>query len=204
MSLWQYRILFINFYLCNLLPFFNSILCYDSTYDIAMGNEKANSYWEAELPPNYDRVGIENFVRAKYVWIWIELFFVQFQLSSVCILFSALGEVTFVWFHSLHVFKDMKRRDGYLGMENQNHLLDIGKTGLHIGRGLQKVGIVMHLLLTTLLMKGRKVSHQIQFLPQKLEVLHLQKYLSRYIIIFFLYMFFHFFSFVSLPFIMFH
>jgi hypothetical protein len=31
-----------------------------------MGNEKANGYWEAELPPNYDRVGIENFIRAKY------------------------------------------------------------------------------------------------------------------------------------------
>ncbi|KAK6932492.1 Arf GTPase activating protein [Dillenia turbinata] len=33
----------------------------------SMGNEKSNSYWEAELPPNYDRVGIENFIRAKYV-----------------------------------------------------------------------------------------------------------------------------------------
>ncbi|KAL0443491.1 UNVERIFIED_CONTAM: ADP-ribosylation factor GTPase-activating protein AGD5 [Sesamum latifolium] len=32
----------------------------------SMGNEKANSYWEAELPPKYDRVGIENFIRAKY------------------------------------------------------------------------------------------------------------------------------------------
>ncbi|KAL2331482.1 hypothetical protein Fmac_019063 [Flemingia macrophylla] len=32
----------------------------------SMGNEKANSFWEAELPPNYDRVGIENFIRAKY------------------------------------------------------------------------------------------------------------------------------------------
>ncbi|GLT33488.1 hypothetical protein SLA2020_080740 [Shorea laevis] len=32
----------------------------------SMGNEKANSYWESELPPNYDRVGIENFIRAKY------------------------------------------------------------------------------------------------------------------------------------------
>ncbi|KAL8046502.1 hypothetical protein ABFS82_08G182400 [Erythranthe guttata] len=32
----------------------------------SMGNEKANSYWEANLPPNYDRVGIENFIRAKY------------------------------------------------------------------------------------------------------------------------------------------
>ncbi|PHT38321.1 hypothetical protein CQW23_21894 [Capsicum baccatum] len=30
-----------------------------------MGNEKANSYWEAELPPNYYRVGIENFIHAK-------------------------------------------------------------------------------------------------------------------------------------------
>lgn len=33
----------------------------------AMGNEKANSFWEAELPRNYDRVGIEHFIRAKYV-----------------------------------------------------------------------------------------------------------------------------------------
>ncbi|XP_038711227.1 ADP-ribosylation factor GTPase-activating protein AGD5-like isoform X3 [Tripterygium wilfordii] len=32
----------------------------------SMGNEKSNSYWEAELPPNYNRVGIENFIRAKY------------------------------------------------------------------------------------------------------------------------------------------
>lgn len=31
-----------------------------------MGNEKSNSYWEAELPPKYNRVGIENFIRAKY------------------------------------------------------------------------------------------------------------------------------------------
>ncbi|MCD7473452.1 hypothetical protein HAX54_015322 [Datura stramonium] len=37
-----------------------------------MGNQKSNSYWEAELPSRYDRVGIENFIRAKYVekrWI---------------------------------------------------------------------------------------------------------------------------------------
>ncbi|KAJ8754606.1 hypothetical protein K2173_010697 [Erythroxylum novogranatense] len=32
----------------------------------SMGNEKANNYWESELPPNYDRVGIENFIHAKY------------------------------------------------------------------------------------------------------------------------------------------
>uniref|UniRef100_A0A804J9L6 Arf-GAP domain-containing protein n=1 Tax=Musa acuminata subsp. malaccensis TaxID=214687 RepID=A0A804J9L6_MUSAM len=31
-----------------------------------MGNEKANSYWEAELPTNYGRVGIESFIHAKY------------------------------------------------------------------------------------------------------------------------------------------
>ncbi|PHU07040.1 putative ADP-ribosylation factor GTPase-activating protein AGD15 [Capsicum chinense] len=31
-----------------------------------MGNEKTNSYWEAELPPNSDRVGIKNFIHAKY------------------------------------------------------------------------------------------------------------------------------------------
>ncbi|KAL7603815.1 ADP-ribosylation factor GTPase-activating protein AGD5 isoform X1 [Lactuca sativa] len=38
----------------------------------SMGNKKSNSFWEAELPPKYDRVGIENFIRAKYVdkrWI---------------------------------------------------------------------------------------------------------------------------------------
>ncbi|KAM3217072.1 hypothetical protein P3L10_026515 [Capsicum annuum] len=33
---------------------------------MAMGNEKTNSYWEAELPPNSDRVGIKNFIHAKY------------------------------------------------------------------------------------------------------------------------------------------
>ncbi|XP_047336382.1 ADP-ribosylation factor GTPase-activating protein AGD5-like [Impatiens glandulifera] len=32
----------------------------------SIGNEKANSYWEANIPPNYDRVGLENFIRAKY------------------------------------------------------------------------------------------------------------------------------------------
>ncbi|KAL6990988.1 hypothetical protein U1Q18_009109 [Sarracenia purpurea var. burkii] len=38
----------------------------------SMGNEKSNTYWEAELPPKYDRVGVGNFIRAKYVekrWI---------------------------------------------------------------------------------------------------------------------------------------
>lgn len=31
-----------------------------------MGNEKSNSHWEAELPPNYNRVGIDKFICAKY------------------------------------------------------------------------------------------------------------------------------------------
>ncbi|XP_057537186.1 ADP-ribosylation factor GTPase-activating protein AGD5-like [Amaranthus tricolor] len=38
----------------------------------SMGNEKANAHWEVELPRNYDRGQIENFIRAKYVekrWI---------------------------------------------------------------------------------------------------------------------------------------
>lgn len=37
-----------------------------------MGNKKSNSFWEAELPPKYNRVGTENFIRAKYIdkrWI---------------------------------------------------------------------------------------------------------------------------------------
>ncbi|GAB2298720.1 hypothetical protein Dimus_032794 [Dionaea muscipula] len=34
----------------------------------SMGNDKSNAYWEAELPPSRDdRVGIENFIHAKYV-----------------------------------------------------------------------------------------------------------------------------------------
>ncbi|XP_076936738.1 ADP-ribosylation factor GTPase-activating protein AGD5-like [Bidens hawaiensis] len=36
-------------------------------YIQTMGNNKSNQYWEALLPPKYDRVGIENFIRAKYV-----------------------------------------------------------------------------------------------------------------------------------------
>ncbi|XP_021740464.1 probable ADP-ribosylation factor GTPase-activating protein AGD5 [Chenopodium quinoa] len=38
----------------------------------AVGNDKSNAYWEAELPVNYDSNQIENFIHAKYVekrWI---------------------------------------------------------------------------------------------------------------------------------------
>ncbi|XP_034674077.1 probable ADP-ribosylation factor GTPase-activating protein AGD15 [Vitis riparia] len=33
----------------------------------SMGNERSNDYWEANLPPNYDRSETERFIRAKYV-----------------------------------------------------------------------------------------------------------------------------------------
>ncbi|XP_031257994.1 probable ADP-ribosylation factor GTPase-activating protein AGD15 [Pistacia vera] len=32
----------------------------------AIGNEKSNKFWEAELPPNFDRSRIEKFIRTKY------------------------------------------------------------------------------------------------------------------------------------------
>ncbi|XP_022137745.1 probable ADP-ribosylation factor GTPase-activating protein AGD15 [Momordica charantia] len=32
----------------------------------SMGNERSNCYWEAELPPNYDKRGSSTFIRAKY------------------------------------------------------------------------------------------------------------------------------------------
>lgn len=32
-----------------------------------MGNEKANSYWEATMPPDFDRSAIEMLIRAKYI-----------------------------------------------------------------------------------------------------------------------------------------
>lgn len=57
-----------------LIIFENSVQNYSFIVNVAMGNEKANSYWEAELPPNYDRVGIENFIRAKYVFLLRTIF----------------------------------------------------------------------------------------------------------------------------------
>ncbi|XP_037494549.1 probable ADP-ribosylation factor GTPase-activating protein AGD15 [Jatropha curcas] len=33
---------------------------------MAMGNEKSNQYWEARLPPEYNRSEIEKFIPAKY------------------------------------------------------------------------------------------------------------------------------------------
>lgn len=81
-----------------------------------MGNETSNSYWEAELPPNYDRVGIDNFIRAKYnhkleiVIICLFLFYCNYNDD----LTQAKG--------SLHCLLGMKRRDGFLGVGIQNLL----------------------------------------------------------------------------------
>lgn len=41
------------------------VICFIVLFS-AMGNEKSNNFWEAELSPNYNRAGIENFIRAKY------------------------------------------------------------------------------------------------------------------------------------------
>ncbi|KAK9117837.1 hypothetical protein Scep_015930 [Stephania cephalantha] len=38
----------------------------DLVFCVAMGNEKSNNYWEAELPPNHNRDDTENFIRLKY------------------------------------------------------------------------------------------------------------------------------------------
>ncbi|KAI6694304.1 hypothetical protein NL676_022014 [Syzygium grande] len=31
-----------------------------------MGNKRSNKYWEAELPPDYDRSEIQKFIQTKY------------------------------------------------------------------------------------------------------------------------------------------
>ncbi|GLU18435.1 hypothetical protein SLE2022_347390 [Rubroshorea leprosula] len=33
----------------------------------SMGNQKSNSFWEAELPPDFDRSGTGKFIRSKYM-----------------------------------------------------------------------------------------------------------------------------------------
>lgn len=69
----------------------------------AMGNEKANSYWEAELPRNYDRVGIEHFIRAKYVvgvGISSDLFCFAISLTFYVWL---MQEVSCFWCNFLHL-----------------------------------------------------------------------------------------------------
>lgn len=70
----------------------------------AMGNEKSNIYWEAELPPNYDRVGIENFIRAKYVLP--DIFYFMPPTIFTCPVVLLLTAM----FMSIKL--DMKKKDG--------------------------------------------------------------------------------------------
>ena len=58
----------------------------------AMGNEKSHSYWEAELPPNYDTVAIENFIRTKndLTRCWVLLFWLV-QNSPIVMLWFDQG-----------------------------------------------------------------------------------------------------------------
>lgn len=64
----------------------------------------------------------------------------------------------------------MKRRDGFLGMESQNHLLESRKTRLLCtGRDLGKeVGRAILLILKTYLKKGRIHGHLVLVLLQGL------------------------------------
>ena len=90
-----------------------------------MGNKKANSYWEAELPPNYDRVGIENFIRAKYGYFHCFLNVDRLLYFSVCVCFVKylLG----FCYYKLDLLlpkkmepPDMKKKDGCHEIKNQH------------------------------------------------------------------------------------
>ena len=78
----------------------------------AMGNEKSNSYWEAELPPNYDRVAIENFIRTKYdlTSCWVLLFWLV-QNSPIVTLLFVLGLRFRVLIYARYQEKRWVRRD---------------------------------------------------------------------------------------------
>jgi hypothetical protein len=71
---------------CTFVIVFSLYLNLCALFKTAMGNERANSYWEAELPTNYDRVGIENFIRAKYVSLYLEpeWFLKKIKYNSLC------------------------------------------------------------------------------------------------------------------------
>jgi hypothetical protein len=81
----------------------------------------------------------------------------------------------------------MKRRDGFQGMENQNHQLEGRKTRLLcIGKGLGKeVGMAIFLVPKIHLRKGRSLDHPV-LLVQELVFLFLQKDPSRYLDLYFL------------------
>lgn len=96
---------------------------------VAMGNEKSNSYWEAELPPNYDRVGIENFIRAKYM-----LFSLSFPVGFLfCIMgykdlyICSFPLCKFYFTDPKQKISGMKRKDGYQGIPQQSPILCLEK-----------------------------------------------------------------------------
>uniref|UniRef100_A0A6N2KYE6 Uncharacterized protein n=1 Tax=Salix viminalis TaxID=40686 RepID=A0A6N2KYE6_SALVM len=78
-------------------------LLYD--HDTAMGNERSNNYWEAELPPNYDRVGIEFFIRAKYD-------FVELPVSSIDIFSNLMLKLRILMLNVRYEEKRWVPRDG--------------------------------------------------------------------------------------------
>lgn len=132
-----------------------------------MGNEKANSYWEAELPPNYDRVGIENFIRAKYVCsnFYLNsvdeiLYVTDLQLCNSCVDFSLM-----------HLAEGMKRKDGSQRMGSQVHLLEEQRRSLQCnGKELVKATLMGIPAIPELyLMRGRALSLLVQR-----EMLHLE------------------------------
>lgn len=129
--------------ICSIIVFFLNLLLFANSnigrtiifpfwLYVGMGNEKSNSYWEAELPPNYDRVGIENFIRAKYP---LPLLLVSSPLIFILALlyaFSFMPLFLFAWpYHKVQFpfklvnvgFSGMKRGDGFLGIQSQNHHL---------------------------------------------------------------------------------
>ena len=64
-----------------------------------MGNEKSNSYWEAELPPNYDRVGIENFIRAKYDFWSDQYQIMEFSYSFYLFFYRCLHLIMLIYIY---------------------------------------------------------------------------------------------------------
>ncbi|KAJ8509642.1 hypothetical protein OPV22_000076 [Ensete ventricosum] len=77
-----------------------------------MGNEKANSYWEAKLPQNYDRVEIENFIRFKY------------------------KEKT--WASQDNRFKSPSKTQEEMDLENKRNSSDTGRENINFVKSLDK------------------------------------------------------------------
>ena len=68
-----------------------------------MGNERSNNHWEAELPPNYVRVVMENFIRAKYDFVELPV--------SLSILFLTLSHC---FVHIISFLPDVELKDAHV------------------------------------------------------------------------------------------